>query len=103
MVEERGGVIGLLQREVEDLKAALAGVETHPGVSIDPGTPAIDPRLEQELEKVGIIGITLLSNCKCLAQRWMPLALRARKGPLQRRRTRGGKSTAFFFLVCFFI
>lgn len=52
MVEERGGVIGLLQREVEELKAALADVETRSSGPIDPGTPSIDPRLEQELQKV---------------------------------------------------
>lgn len=52
MVEERGGVIGLLQREVEDLKAALAGAETRAGAPVDPLTPVIDPRLEQDLEKV---------------------------------------------------
>lgn len=53
MVEERGGVIGLLQREVEDLKAALASAETHPSAPVvDSGTPVVDPRLEQELEKV---------------------------------------------------
>lgn len=52
MVEERGGVIGLLQREVEDLKAALADAETRMSVPLDPGPPAVDPRLEEELQKV---------------------------------------------------
>lgn len=52
VVEERGGVIELLQREVEELKAALADMETRSSVPIDPGTPVIDPRLEQQLQKV---------------------------------------------------
>ncbi len=51
-MEERGGVIGLLQREVEELKAALAGVDTQPSVPIDPDVPAVDPGLEQKLEMV---------------------------------------------------
>lgn len=52
VVEERGGVIGLLQREIEDLKAALASAATRPGVPLATKTPAIDPRLELELKKV---------------------------------------------------
>ena len=52
MVEERGGVIGLLQREVEDLKAALQGAETRASAPVDPPMPIIDPRLEQDLRKV---------------------------------------------------
>ena len=52
-MEERGGVIGLLQREVEDLKAALAGVETRSSAPIEPDPPAVDPVLERKLETVG--------------------------------------------------
>lgn len=52
VVEERGGVIELLQTEVEELKAALTSAESRPSVPADPQTPAIDPHLGQELEKV---------------------------------------------------
>ena len=55
MVEERGGVIGLLQREVEDLKAALKGAETRASAPVDPPTPVVDPRLEQDLAKVCMV------------------------------------------------
>ncbi|CAM9851016.1 unnamed protein product [Scytosiphon promiscuus] len=52
VVEERGGVIGLLQREVEDLKAALADAEARMSdVPVVTPTPAVDPRLKQELQQ----------------------------------------------------
>lgn len=51
-MDDRGAVIGLLKREVEDLKAALSDAETRRGVWMDEGAPVIDPHLEIELEKV---------------------------------------------------
>lgn len=52
VVEERGGVIGLLQREVEELKAALADVKTRSSVPVNQEAPAVNPRLEEELQEV---------------------------------------------------
>lgn len=52
VVDERGAVIGLLKRELEDMKGALSDAETRRGVWMETGAPTIDPRLEIELDKV---------------------------------------------------
>ncbi|CAM9121890.1 unnamed protein product, partial [Ectocarpus sp. 4 AP-2014] len=51
VVEERGGVIDLLQREITDLKTALATVDSGSSPPNTVETPFTDPHLEQELQK----------------------------------------------------
>lgn len=52
MVDERGTVIGLLQKEVQDLKTALSDAASRIDVPTGAEAPAVDPHLEAELEKV---------------------------------------------------
>ncbi|CAN0445203.1 unnamed protein product, partial [Ectocarpus sp. 12 AP-2014] len=51
VVEERGGVIDLLQREITDLKTALATADSGSSPPNTVETPFTDPHLEQELQK----------------------------------------------------
>lgn len=72
-MEERGGVIELLRREVEDLKAALASAaETRPSAPTEPQPPVTDPRLEQELAKVKTSSPCgkFVSVCLCACMPW---------------------------------
>lgn len=51
VVDERGVVIGLLEKEVEDLKAALIELESQRPPSVKKSSLVVDPRLEEELKQ----------------------------------------------------
>lgn len=52
VADERSAMIGMLQREVKELEAALADAEERRGTWMAEGAPAVDPILEEKLDKV---------------------------------------------------
>lgn len=54
VVDERGAVIDLLQREVESLKAAWANMDAERDVPTSEAAPVVDLRLEAELKQVRV-------------------------------------------------